>query len=197
MEPIAHAKNPNQLPAAWQALAGVSLFPWNGVWPVLAPDVALAAGARIIGQVELAAGVSVWFNAVIRADINTITIGAQTNVQDNATLHVSHGEGCLIIGSQVVIGHGALVHACKIADRVLIGMGAIILDGAEIGEETIIAAGAVVPPRMTIPSGVLVAGVPSKIVRNLSPDERNSIAESALQYQKNAKLLKAALDFRQ
>ena len=179
---------PNAYSADFRALLGSRIFPWEGRWPGLAGDVFLAPGARVIGDVELAAGVSVWFNAVIRADVNSIRVGTGTNIQDNATLHVS-GAYPLVIGSEVVVGHGAILHGCTVADRVLVGMGAIILDAARVASDVLIAAGAVVPAGLRIPSGCLLAGVPARIVRDLSAEEIASIGVAARQYQAQAAVM--------
>jgi carbonic anhydrase/acetyltransferase-like protein (isoleucine patch superfamily) len=164
------------------------LFAYSGKRPALAPDVFLAPGSRIIGDVRLGEGVSVWFNVVIRGDINAVTVGAGSNIQDNAVLHVASGEGGgLAIGAEVTIGHAAVVHACVIGNRVLIGMNATVLDGAMVGEGSIVAAGAVVPPGMAIPPGSLAAGVPAKVLRRLTEEEIEGLAVSAARYRAYAK----------
>jgi carbonic anhydrase/acetyltransferase-like protein (isoleucine patch superfamily) len=124
----------------------------------------------IIGDVEIGAGSSVWFNVVIRADCNSVRIGERTNVQDGAIIHVDPDAPCTI-GDDVTIGHGAIVHGTNVGSRVLIGMGAVILSRSTVADEVLIAAGAVVPEEMVVRSGALVAGVPAKEKREL--DERN------------------------
>lgn len=158
--------------------------PYRGLTPVLHPSAYAAGSAEIIGDVEIGADASIWFNAVIRGDVNSIRIGERTNVQDGCVLHVQSGSasGALTIGDDVTLGHGAIVHGCVIRERCLIGMGAIVLDNAEINPYTLVAAGAVVRTGSRIPGGVLVAGVPAKIVRDLTPEERTMIEESALNY---------------
>jgi carbonic anhydrase/acetyltransferase-like protein (isoleucine patch superfamily) len=159
---------------------------FRGILPDIHPGVFVAGGAAIIGDVSIGGGSSVWFNAVIRGDVNPVRIGRRTNIQDGALLHVRSGEGSagspLVIGSDVTVGHGAIVHGCTIGDLCLIGMGAIILDNAKINSYTLVAAGTVVTPGAEIPEGVLVAGVPGRIVRSLAPEERAMIAKSALDY---------------
>ncbi len=152
-------------------------------YPAVGRPVFVAPGSYLIGQVTLGDRASVWFNAVIRADAAPIAVGAGSNVQDNATLHADPGFPCRI-GEDVTVGHGAIVHGAWIGDAVLIGMGAIIMNGARINQQTIIAAGCLVPEGMEIPQGVLVMGAPARVVRALSPDERENIRRSAEHYQK-------------
>ena len=155
---------------------------YRGVIPTIHESVFLADGSVVIGDVQIGAHSSVWFNAVVRGDVCPIRIGEKTNVQDNATLHVTHDTGPLTIGSNVTIGHGALVHACVIQDNALIGMGAILLDHCVIESWSFVAAGSLVKQGFIAPSGMLIAGVPAKIVRPLTDKERASIAESAENY---------------
>jgi carbonic anhydrase/acetyltransferase-like protein (isoleucine patch superfamily) len=182
------------LPAVFHHLAGHSLFPFEGTWPELAVDVMVAPGSRIIGAVSLAAGSSVWFNAVLRGDLNAISVGERTNIQDGAVLHVVSGpEGGLSIGRDVVVGHSAILHACTIGDRVLVGMGATVLDGAVIEDGCIIAAGAVVTPRTRVAAGSLVAGIPAKVIRQLGPEAIDDIAAQAGRYVELARRTQAGL----
>lgn len=146
----------------------------------------VADGAKIIGDVEVGDGSSVWYNAVIRGDSNTIRIGRNTNVQDNTVLHTSHSHA-LKIGDYVTIGHGVIAHGCTIGDNVLIGMGAIILDGAVIEDNCIIGAGALVTQNKVIETGSLCFGNPAKVVRKISEEERLSIIENAREYVEEAK----------
>jgi carbonic anhydrase/acetyltransferase-like protein (isoleucine patch superfamily) len=149
--------------------------------PFVADDVFIAPGAMVLGAVELHAGSSVWYGAVLRGDINRIVVGAQSNVQDGSVLHVSDDHTC-ILGERVTVGHRAVVHACTVGDEVLVGMGAIILDGAQIGARSIIAAGALVTKNMMVPEGSLVVGSPARVVRTLSPEEVAANAKLALKY---------------
>jgi len=153
-----------------------------GKLPEIHPTVYLVNSAEIIGDVVIGRDSSVWFNTVIRGDVNYIRIGERTNIQDGSVLHVRHETFPLIIGSDVTVGHSAVLHACTIEDKCLIGMGAIVLDNAHIGPYTLIAAGALVKTDMHIAGGVLVAGVPGKIIRDLTADERSMIDESAQNY---------------
>jgi carbonic anhydrase/acetyltransferase-like protein (isoleucine patch superfamily) len=152
----------------------------------------LASGSAVIGQVELGEDVSVWFNVVIRGDVNTIKIGARTNIQDNSTVHVTNKTGPTLIGSNVTIGHNCVIHACEIGDRSLIGMGSTILDGAVIESECFIAAGSVVTPGKRMPSGMMCMGSPAKPVRPLSSDERTFLLKSSLDYIATAKSYSSA-----
>ncbi len=155
------------------------ILPYRGVSPRIHPGVFVAPSADIIGDVTIGPGSSVWFQALIRGDVNTIRIGERTNIQDGCLLHVQHERCDLVIGSGVTLGHGVIAHGCRIRDHVLVGMGAIILDNAEINSYTLVAAGAVVRNSTVIPGGVLVAGVPARVVRELTADERRLIEESA------------------
>jgi len=150
--------------------------------PKIHPSVYVAEGARIIGDVEIGKECSVWFNAVIRGDVNFIRIGEQTNIQDASVLHVTHRTYPLVVGNGVTVGHNAVLHAATIKDFCLIGMGAIILDNAQVGPYALVAAGSVVLADTVIPEGTLVAGVPAKIVRPLTNKERTFLFDSAQNY---------------
>lgn len=150
--------------------------------PVLEPPVFLAAGVRVIGDVRIGAGVSVWYNTVIRGDVNSIVIGALTNIQDGCVIHVTHDTHPTRIGRGVTLGHGAVVHGCTLGDYALVGIGARVLDGAVVEGGSLVAAGAVVPPGMRVPGGVLVAGVPARVVRPLREEEVADIRAGAGRY---------------
>ncbi|NEX14869.1 MAG: gamma carbonic anhydrase family protein [Prosthecochloris sp.] len=160
----------------------ITLLPYNGIYPDLHETVFLADGARVIGDVFIGAHSSVWFNTVIRGDVCPIRIGEKTSVQDNSTLHVTHDTGPLTIGSNVTIGHGAVLHACTVKDYVLVGMGAVLLDNCVIEPYSVVAAGSLVRSGFTVPSGMLVAGVPAKIMRPITDTERLTIEESPENY---------------
>ena len=149
--------------------------------PRLGNSVYIARGAVVIGDVTLGDHSSVWYNAVLRGDINRIVIGDHSNVQDNAVVHLADELPC-IVGSYVTIGHGAIIHACTIGDHALIGMGATVLDGAVIGAESIIGAGALVAQGEQIPPGSMVLGMPAKVKRALSPEERSRLRGWAEKY---------------
>jgi len=163
------------------------VMPWQGHHPQLGKGVFIASGAAVIGRVELGDDVNVWFNTVIRGDVNTIKIGARTNIQDNTTVHVTSKTGPTTIGSDVTIGHNAVIHACTIEDMCLIGMGSTILDGAVIRSKCFVAAGSVVTPGKEMPSGMMVMGSPAKAVRPLRDDELAFLAASARDYVATAK----------
>jgi carbonic anhydrase/acetyltransferase-like protein (isoleucine patch superfamily) len=154
---------------------------YNGQLPQVHKSVFVGAGVQLIGNVKIGKDSSVWFNSVLRGDINAVEIGERTNIQDAAVLHVTSESMCRI-GSDVTVGHRAIIHACTVGDCCLIGMGAIVLDNATIGENSLVAAGAVVLQNATIPEGVLVAGVPAKVIRRLTDEERTAIRESAEHY---------------
>ena len=173
------------------------ILPYEGTDPVIGEEVFVAPNATVIGKTKIGKDCSIWFGAVIRGDVQTIDIGVGTNVQDNAVVHVTTGTGPTVIGDNVTIGHGAIVHACTIKDNVLIGMGAVILDGAVIGEETLVGAGAVVTPRTKIPPRSLVVGSPAKVLRGLATKEIESIKNNGRRYVTLAKkYLSADLDAR-
>ena len=153
--------------------------------PVLGNGVYIASTATIVGDVTLGEQSSVWYGAVLRGDINRIAVGHHTNVQDNAVLHLADDFPC-IVGNHVTIGHSAIVHACTVGDDVLIGMGAVILDGAEIGAQSLIGAKALVKQGMKIPPGSLVVGMPAKVVRQLTDEEKKALRASAEKYAANA-----------
>ncbi len=159
-----------------------TVLPYKGISPGIHESVFLAEGSCVIGDVAIGEGSSVWFNTVIRGDVCPIRIGCRTSVQDNAALHVTHDTGPLSIGSDVTIGHGAVLHACTVMDHVLVGMGAVLLDDVVIEPFSIVAAGAVVRQGFRVPSGMLAAGVPAKIIRPVSDAERQTIRESPQNY---------------
>jgi gamma-carbonic anhydrase len=152
-----------------------------GTNPMVGANVYIAPNATVLGDVSIGPGSSVWFQSVIRADINVIRIGSETNIQDGSILHVADRYG-LVIGNQVSCGHRAILHACTIQDRVLVGMNAIVMDGAEVGSGSIIGAGALVTKGTAIPPGSLVLGSPAKIVRSLTTAEQKGIEELAAKY---------------
>lgn len=152
-----------------------------GKQPMIHPTAFVAPGATVIGAVTLGEETSVLFNSTIRADINAITIGARSNIQDGTVVHVADAHGTSI-GELVTVGHNAIVHACTVDNEVLVGMGAIIMDGAEIGARSIVGAGALVTRGTKVPPGSMVLGSPARVVRSLSLDEQKSIRVGAERY---------------
>jgi carbonic anhydrase/acetyltransferase-like protein (isoleucine patch superfamily) len=140
--------------------------------PKIAPTAFIADGVVIIGDVEIGDHVSIWYNAVLRADVGMIRVGARSNVQDGACLHMTSDLSHALVGADVTVGHHAVVHGATVHDGCLIGMGSILLDNAVIGAQSLVAAGSVVPPRMIVPPGSMVRGTPGKVVRELSEAER-------------------------
>ena len=163
------------------------IHPYLDKTPIIHPSVFLAEGSQIIGDVEIGKQSSVWFNAVIRGDVNYIRIGARTNIQDGCIFHVSRKTYPLIVGDDVTVGHNVTLHACNVKSRCLIGMGATVMDGAEVGEDSIVGAGALVTAKTIIPPRSLVLGSPAKVKRELSDNEVQGIKESALHYMEDVK----------
>ncbi|KJS22545.1 MAG: hypothetical protein VR72_05770 [Clostridiaceae bacterium BRH_c20a] len=153
----------------------------NNFLPVIHSDSFIASNAYLIGEVTINQGASIWFNTVLRGDLEKIIIGENSNIQDGTIIHSDAGLPT-IVGNYVTVGHGAILHACKINDKALIGMGAIILDGAEIGEGAIVAAGAVVTAGTKVPPNTLVAGTPAKAVKVLDPKAQEEKVKHALSY---------------
>lgn len=151
-----------------------SLIEFKGKKPILGERVFIAEGAKVIGDVEIGDDSSVFYNAVLRGDLAPIKVGKRSNIQDNVTVHVSTGVG-VNIGDEVTVGHGAVLHGCTIDDNVLVGMGAIVMDGAHIKKNCIIGAGALVTSAKEFPEGSLVMGSPAHVVRALTTDEIKNV----------------------
>jgi carbonic anhydrase/acetyltransferase-like protein (isoleucine patch superfamily) len=162
------------------------ILPVEGISPTFGENCFIAPNATVVGDVSMGNDCSVWFNAVVRGDVNSIKIGNKVNVQDGAVIHCTYQRSKTYIGNNVSIGHNAIVHGCNVQDDVLIGMGAIIMDNAEIGSNSIIAAGAVVLEGTKVEAGSIYAGVPAKKVKNISPElingEINRIANNYVRY---------------
>ena len=158
-----------------------SLIEFKGKKPVLGELVFIAEGAKVIGDVEIGDDSSVFYNTVIRADLAEIRIGKRTNIQDNATIHLSTGVG-VHVGDDVTVGHNAILHACDVDDHVLIGMGAILMDGVHIKSDSVVAAGAVVTQNKEFPERSLIVGAPAHVVRELTEDEIRKFHENAEHY---------------
>lgn len=162
------------------------ILPVKGVSPQIPESCFIAPNATIVGDVIMGEECSIWFNAVVRGDVNSIRIGNKVNIQDGACIHCTYQKTKTVIGNNVSIGHNALVHGCNVGDNVLIGMGSIVMDNATIGENSIIAAGAVVLEGTEVPPGSIFAGVPAKKVKDISPEllkgEVERIANNYLMY---------------
>ena len=158
------------------------LYDLKGIRPLLGRDVFVADGARVIGDVHLGDEASVWFGAVLRGDYMAIRVGARTNIQDNAVVHITSEVASTTIGDDVTIGHAAIVHGCTIGNACLIGMGSIVLDGAVIGDSSFVAAGSLVTPGTIVPAGSFVVGRPAKVVRPVRDSDLVSIREAAARY---------------
>ncbi len=165
-----------------------SLIAFNGKVPKVAVDAFVAPGAQLIGDVEIGAQASIWYNCVLRGDVNRIRIGPRTNIQDGSVIHVDspkagEAEGYpTLIGADVLIGHLAMVHGCILHDRAFVGLGAIVMDGCEIESDAMLAAGAMLTPGRRVPSGQLWAGRPAKYLRDLTAEELAGHREGVAHY---------------
>lgn len=155
---------------------------YKGRSPAVHPTAYVDESAQVIGDVAIGEASSVWMNVVIRGDVHRIRIGRRTNVQDGTIVHVMRGTHATAIGNDVTIGHGVIVHGCTLGDRILVGMGAILLNGVEVGEDSIVAAGTLLPENARIPPRSLVMGSPGKVRRALSDDDVASIRDYAERY---------------
>lgn len=160
----------------------MAILPYRGVLPKLHPTVFVADGARIVGDVEIGEDASVWFNSVLRGDVHFIRVGKRTNIQDLCVLHVTRQKHACVVGDEVTVGHGVTLHGCAVRDGCLIGMGAVVMDGAEIGEECLVAAGSLVTEHFKAPPRSLVMGFPAKVARALTPDEVKLVRQGAANY---------------
>lgn len=158
------------------------LIAYNGVAPIVDPTAYVHSSAQVIGDVHLGPQASLWFNVVARGDVHHIRIGARTNIQDQSTVHVTSQRWPTIIGADVTVGHGVVLHGCTVGDHCLIGIGAIVLDGCEIGDQCLVGAGSLLTPGTTIPPGQLVLGSPAKAVRPLRDHEILELHGSAAHY---------------
>jgi carbonic anhydrase/acetyltransferase-like protein (isoleucine patch superfamily) len=164
---------------------------FGGVTPRISETAFVADSADVIGDVVLGEESSVWFHSVIRGDLNQIRIGNRTNIQDLCLLHVLKNGGPVIMGDDVTVGHRAIIHACTIKNRVLVGMGAVILDGVSVGEDSVIGAGALLTPGTVIPPASLVLGSPARVRRPTTQEELDLIRRSARNYVEYARMYKA------
>lgn len=159
------------------------VIPFKEKTPVVSASAFVAPDAWIVGDTTIGENVSIFFNAVLRGDIQSIKVGRGTNLQEHSLVHTSHGMSPAIIGEDVTVGHRAIIHGCSIGNRCLIGMGATVLDNAEVGDDCIIGAHTLIPKGMTIPPRSLVVGTPGKVVRQITDEELKSLVASAQGYQ--------------
>lgn len=157
----------------------MSIDSLSGTAPRLGARVFVAPTATVVGDVELGDDVSIWFGAVLRADLQVIRVGARSNIQDNAVVHVDSPDAPTLVAEDVTVGHAAILHGCRVERGALVGMHATVLDHAVVGEEAMVAAGALVPPGMHVPPRTLVAGVPAKVRRELEPGEIERLRRGA------------------
>lgn len=161
----------------------------NDIKPKVSENAFVAENAVIIGDVELSENVSIWFGAVLRGDIEKITIGKNSNVQDNSTIHTDYGIPC-VVGENVTVGHNVILHSCSIGDNVIVGMGSTILNGAKIAKNCLIGANSLVTHKIQFEEGCLILGNPAKVVRKLTDKEIEHIQENANHYVENSKRYK-------
>lgn len=168
------------------------LYELDGVMPQLDENAWVAPDAAVIGDVQLMAGASVWFNSVVRGDMERLIIGKNSNIQDHTVIHTDQGIA-MVVGSGVTVGHRVILHGCRIADNVLVGMGSVIMNNASVGGDVIIGAGSLVAEGKEIPQGVLALGVPARVKRPLTDQEKEMIRWSAHHYVENAARFRAGL----
>ncbi len=161
--------------------------PYRDAWPRIHPSVWLAPGVAVVGDVEIGADSSVWYGSTLRGDVNSVRIGERSNLQDQCVLHVTRDRFACRVGDEVTIGHRAVVHGCEVRDGALIGIGAVVLDGACVGEGALVGAGAVIAPGMVVPDRMIAVGVPARVTRKLSEEERALQRRRALEYVENAR----------
>jgi carbonic anhydrase/acetyltransferase-like protein (isoleucine patch superfamily) len=160
--------------------------PFGGQAPRLHETAFAAETSLVVGDVEIGEASSVWFGAVVRGDVNSVRIGARTNLQDLAVVHVTSRTHPTVVGDDVTVGHRAVLHGCTVKDRCLVGIGAIVMDGAVIGPDAMVGAGALVPPGMVVPPRTLAVGSPARVKRDLTPEEVAFLAQSARNYARYA-----------
>lgn len=158
------------------------LLPYLEQFPRVAPDVFVAPGAMVIGDVEIGAGSSIWFGTIVRGDVFPIRIGRRTNIQDNSVIHVTTGKFATVVGDDVTVGHRVILHGCTVEDGALIGMGATVMDRAVIGQGALVAAGALVTEGTKVPPGMVAMGAPARVARVVSEKEREYLLYAARHY---------------
>jgi len=171
---------------------GAIILPFRGAWPVIADSAFVAPGAVVIGNVTIGEEASIWFNTTVRGDIAPIAIGNRSNIQDGTLVHVNE-DAPVVIGDDVTVGHTAIIHGTEIGDRVLVGMGAIVMSYTTIGPDVVIAAGALIPERVNVPAGVVMVGVPAKERSRLDPAQQEHLAAIPGRYVGVSRTYKAEL----
>lgn len=169
------------------------IYPFKGCLPEVSEGVYVAPGARVIGQVTLGRDVSVWFNAVLRGDVDTISVGEGSNIQDQTVVHCDAGFPT-VIGQHVTVGHSCIIHGCTIGDHCLIGMGSTILNGARLGKNCLVGAGSLITEQKEFPAGSVIMGRPAKVVRQVGERELEMIRRGAQNYRENARAYMAEND---
>ena len=170
----------------------MALYTLDGIAPQLAASAWVADSAQVIGQVTLGEEASIWFGTVVRGDTDSITIGAGSNIQDACVLHADAGQP-LVVGERVTVGHHVTLHGCTIGDESLVGIGAVVLNGARIGKNCLVGAGSLVTEGKEFPDGSMIMGSPAKLVRQLTPEQIDSIRQSAQHYINNAERFQSGL----
>jgi len=173
---------------------GATLLTYEGIAPAIDPSAFIAPGARVIGDVRIGAGSSLWYNVVVRGDVNQVRIGARTNIQDGSVVHVSTRTHPTVIGDDVLIGHLAMIHGCTLHDRAFVGLGSIVMDGCVIESDGMLAAGAMLTAGKRIASGQLWGGRPAKFMRDLTPEEIARNRAGAASYVETAAAHRKAID---
>lgn len=163
-------------------MSGPIILPWRGVSPTIASDAFIAPSAVVIGDVVIGSGATVWFNCVLRGDVNHIRVGARTNIQDGTVVHVSYKTHPTIIGEDVLIGHMATIHGCTLEAKAFVGMRATVMDGVVVEREAMVAAGALIAPGKRIPQRQMWAGTPARFVREVKPEELAAFADAVARY---------------
>lgn len=160
----------------------MTLHPFRGTLPTIHPEAWIAPSADVIGDTHVGPGSSIWYGAVLRGDVMPIRVGARTSIQDNCVVHTTEHWSPCTVGDDCTVGHAVTLHGCVVGNRVLVGMGSIVLDAAEIGDDVILGAGSLVTARTKIPTGVMAFGRPAKAVRDLRPEELEQIKDAARHY---------------
>jgi len=169
------------------------ILPFKGTYPKIAESAYIAPSASVIGDVEIGAGSSIWFNCVLRGDVHSIRVGVDSNIQDGTVIHVSNGTFATTIGDNVLVGHNCMIHGCTLEDGSFVGLGAIVMDGVVVESGGMVAAGALVTPGKRVGAGELWGGSPARCLRKLSDEEQATLTDGAAHYAKLAQTYKSEL----